>query len=373
MPFVQTLKLQNFRSYESLSLKDLAAGFTVLYGPNGAGKTNILEALSLLSPGRGLRGAGVLEIQRQQSPEGWGVFAALSDHTTLGTGLDPKTEKRTVRINGASVRGQTALAEVSSCVWLTPQMDRLFLDSSRERRKFLDRLVYAFDPGHAGRLTRYENAVRERSRLLQDGRHDPLWLGGLEAQIAETGVAIAAARLDFGARLQKACQQRQNDGFPLAELRVSGALEELLLRQPALEVEAIFAYQLKESRAKDALTGGAATGPHKSDLSVRYALKNMPAEQCSTGEQKALLIGLVLAHAGLIKAERGEAPLMLLDEVAAHLDQDRRRALYELLAETGAQVWLTGTDQSLFEAIEGRAQFLEVKGSVLGEGCQKVA
>lgn len=342
-------------------MADLAGGAVVLYGPNGAGKTNILEALSLLSPGRGLRGANALEIQRVSAPESWAAYTELSGHATIGTGLDPKTEKRSVKINGAVARGQNALAEVISCVWLTPQMDRLFLDSSRERRKFLDRLVYAFDPGHAGRLTRYENALRERSKLLQEGRGDPVWLQGLESQIAETGVAIAAARLEFADRLQKASIQNQNEHFPLAAIAVTGSLEELLGTIPALEVEAIFAYQLKESRKRDAVTGGAASGPHKSDLTVRYEAKKMAADQCSTGEQKALLIGLVLAHARLIAAEKGEAPLMLLDEVAAHLDEGRRKALYELLKETGAQVWLTGTDRSLFSAIEGEAQFFEVR------------
>lgn len=370
MPFVQTLKLGNFRSYETASLQGLARGMVVLYGPNGAGKTNILEALSLLSPGRGLRGAGALEMQRVNGPEAWGVFAELGGPggpNAIGTGLDPRTEKRSVRINGVAARSQNALAEYLSCVWLTPQMDRLFIDSARERRKFLDRLVFAFDPGHAGRLTRYETALRERSKFLQESRRETGWLEGLEAQIAETGVAIAAARLEFVTRLQKACLHSHTEHFPLAGITVTGSLEELLGQTPALEVEQIFRYQLKESRARDAQTGGAASGPHKSDLRIRYAAKKMPAEQCSTGEQKALLIGLILAHARLIAAERGVVPLMLLDEVAAHLDEGRRAALYGLLHDIGAQVWLTGTDRNLFTAIEGRAQFFEVREGVLLE------
>ncbi|MCD8497426.1 MAG: DNA replication/repair protein RecF [Alphaproteobacteria bacterium] len=372
MPFVQTLKLQDFRCYEGAQLGNLAeSAMVVLYGPNGAGKTNILEALSLLSPGRGLRGASAVEMQRVGAPHVWGVFSELFDRhgpVTIGTGLDPKTEKRNVKINGAPVRGQNALAEYLSCIWLTPQMDRLFIDSSRERRKFLDRLVFTFDPGHAGRLTRYETALRERSKVLQgEARKNAAWLDGLEAQIAETGVAIAAARLDFAVKLQKACLQSHTEHFPLAGLAVTGTIEELVSKTPALEVEQMFTYQLKQSRARDAQTGGAATGPHKSDLKVRYAAKQMPAEQCSTGEQKALLIGLILAHARLITAERGSPPLILLDEVAAHLDEGRRAALYGLLQALGAQVWLTGTDRNLFSAIEGQARFVEVRNGALRE------
>lgn len=363
MPFLQTLKLSNFRCYESAVLEEPGPGLVVLYGANGAGKTNILEALSLLSPGRGLRGAHTLEMQRNGGPEPWAVYTELSSTfgpTSIGTGLD-KGEKRSIKINGAPAKNQNALTDYLSCVWLTPQMDRLFIDSSRDRRKFLDRLVFAFDPGHAGRLTRYENALRERSKLLQTPSPDPAWLAGIESQIAETGVAISAARLEFAIRLQKACLQCHTEHFPLAHFTVTGGIEELLGREPALEVENIFKFQLRESRMRDAQTGGAASGPHKSDLRVRYAAKKMPAEQCSTGEQKALLIGLVLAHARLVMAERGAPPLLLLDEVAAHLDEGRRAALYSLLQQIGGQVWLTGTDRELFKSIEGGAPFYEVR------------
>ena len=369
MSALKTIKLHHFRCYEQTSLDNLSSGLIVLSGANGAGKTNILEAVSLLSPGRGLRGCRVMEAQKNDSSDPWAVAALLQSHygeeIRLGTGLDPNSrpgaEKRTIRINGNNGKSQAALGEYLSCIWLTPQMDRLFLDSSRERRKFLDRLIFAFDPGHSGRVTRYENALSQRSKLLREGAADNSWLAGLEQQMAETGIAIAAARLDFAHRLQAACEASDHAYFPLARFWVKGTIEELLTNAPALEVEDAFKYQLVESRQRDALTGGAATGPHKSDLVVSYAAKNMPADQCSTGEQKALLIGLILAHARLIKAERGAPPILLLDEVAAHLDEDRRAALYEILLDLGAQCWLTGTERDLFEAIEGRAQFFEVK------------
>lgn len=375
MSYLRSLNLTNFRCYGAARLDDLSSGLIVLHGANGAGKTNVLEAVSLLSPGRGLRGAKVMEIQSQNHGEAWAVAGELATDygpIKLGTGLDIETEKRVIRVNGQNVRGQNALAEHISCVWLTPQMDRLFLDSASHRRRFLDRLVFAFDPGHSGRVTRYENAMRQRSRVLGDGG-DMAWVEGLEAQMAETGCAIAAARLDFVERLQAACEALDHQYFPLARLSARGSVEEVLGKASALEAEEIFAAQLRESRARDAVTGGAANGPHKSDLNVVYAEKNMAADQCSTGEQKALLIGIILAHAALIKAERGATPILLLDEVAAHLDEDRRAALYDLLRALGGQVWLTGTDTNLFTAIEGKAQFFEVRDAeVLSYEVQQV-
>ncbi|MCB9982712.1 MAG: DNA replication/repair protein RecF [Rhodospirillales bacterium] len=370
MTFIRNLKLHNFRCYPEAALEDLRTGMIVLHGDNGAGKTNILEAISLLSPGRGLRGAKNLEIQCQEAPKGtgnpWAVAAQVQTEygpVQIGTGLEPSGDKRLIRVNGENVRGQMALAEYVACVWLTPQMDRLFLDSASHRRRFLDRLVFGFDPGHSGRVSRYENAMRQRAKLLGEGGADESWLGSLEAQMAETGVAIAAARMDFAQRLQAACRAAENPHFPTAHLTVRGTLEDLLVQASALEVESLFAYQLGASRAKDAVTGGAATGPHKTDLLVRYAAKDMAADQCSTGEQKALLIGITLAHARLISGERGFAPILLLDEVAAHLDEQRRAGLYAVLEDLGGQVWLTGADASLFTAIEGRAQFFEVRNA----------
>jgi DNA replication and repair protein RecF len=287
----------------------------------------------------------------------------------VGTGVD-ENGKRIVRINGVSGKPQIALSDYLACVWLTPQMDRLFLDSSGGRRRFFDKLIFAFDAAHAGRVTRYENAMASRSKLLREGKNDQSWLKSLEAQMAETGVAIAAARLDFLTRLQKACDlahENEETYFPKASLSLSGTIEELLSRAPAVEVEEMFTYQLSQSRTRDADTGGAATGPHKGDLLVRYKAKDMPADQCSTGEQKALLIGIILAHARLMRAERGQPPILLLDEVAAHLDEKRRAALFDLLVDLGGQVWMTGTDESLFAAATKTAQFWTVSGGQISK------
>jgi DNA replication and repair protein RecF len=372
MTFIKSLQLTDFRCYGGARLDNLAPGAVVLYGPNGAGKTNMLEAVSLLSPGRGLRGASAAEIQKQGAETAWAVASVaetLYGETRIGTGRDPATDKRIVRINGETAKSQSALSEYLSCVWLTPQMDRLFIDAPGTRRKFLDRLVFAFDASHSGRITRYENAMSQRSKLLKETLNpDPAWLAGLEAQMAETGVAIAAARLELTGRLQDACNRASASEeflFPKARLGLRGTVEELLRHAPALEIEDMLKYQFAQSRLQDAQSGGAASGPHKSDLLVSYAAKDMPAAQCSTGEQKALLIGIVLAHARLIAAERGAAPILLLDEVAAHLDETRRAALYDLLLAMKTQVWLTGTDESLFTALRGRGQFFKVENSRL--------
>lgn len=321
----------------------------------------------MFSPGRGLRGAKVQDMQKHDASDPWALAADLSTDIgiiKIGTGIDPVKDKRIVRINGETAKAQTALSDYLACVWLTPQMDRLFIEGASERRRFLDRLIFAFDPGHSGRVNRYDNAMRQRSKLLQgDEKPDPAWLDGLEAQMAETGIALSAARLDFIGRLQAACDKADDTHFPRARLQSSGTVEELLTKAPAVEVEDMIRYQLKESRVQDARTGGASSGPHKSDLVVHYAAKNMPAAQCSTGEQKALLIGLILAHAQLMAAERGAPPILLLDEVAAHLDEGRRAALYDLLGSLGGQVWMTGTDASLFDAIQSTAQFFHVESA----------
>ena len=367
MSFIQSLQLYNFRCYDNARMENVHGGLIVLCGPNGAGKTNILEAVSLLTPGRGLRSATNDEIQKKDVGGAWAIASHVETggaSVQIGTGIDPLGTKRSVRINGLPAKNQMALSDYLSCVWLTPQMDRLFLDTAGGRRRFFDKLIFAFDSGHAGRVTRYENAMAQRSKLLREGRGDASWLRSLESQMAETGIAIAAARLDFVIRLQRACDlahEREETFFPKAVLHLSGTIEELLSNSPAVEVEEMFAYQLGQSRTRDAETGGAATGPHKGDLRVRYAAKDMAADQCSTGEQKALLIGIILAHARLMQVERGAPPILLLDEVAAHLDVDRRAALFDLLAALGGQVWMTGTDESLFSAAQNQAQFWAVK------------
>lgn len=369
--YVSTLTLSQFRAYHHLRLQDLRPGLIVLHGPNGAGKTNLLEAISLLTPGRGLRGAKPDALQNATgSKPPWAVAGHYHDaysDVRLGTGFDPQAGKRIVRINGYTERSQTALAEHLSCVWLTPQMDRLFLESAGSRRRFLDRLIFAFDPGHAGRVTRYDKAMSQRSKLLRTGHErntpsDPTWLRALEAQMAESGCAIAAARQGFVTRLQQVCDQAPSatNSFPGARLALNGVLETELSQRSALDVEDRFKAQLETARPKDAVTGGAQTGPHKTDLLVTYAAKDMAAEHCSTGEQKALLIGIILAHAQLITTERGTPPLLLLDEVAAHLDESRRAALYDQLQQLGGQVWLTGTDENLFTAVRKKAQFFDV-------------
>ena len=383
MSFIQSLHLTNFRCYESAKILGIASNLVVLCGPNGAGKTNILESVSLLTPGRGLRNASHDEIQRIFSPlafglppasggnrrgeDGWSISSQIDTRgasVQIGTGFDRLANKRNVKINGVAAKSQMALSDYLSCVWLTPQMDRLFLDSSGGRRRFFDKLLFTFDSSHAGRVTRYENAMASRSKLLREGHHDDVWLKSLESQMAETGISIAAARNEFAVRLQKSCNLagREEEGwFPKARLYIQGTLEELLHKMPAVEAEELFAYQLKESRQKDSENGGAATGAHKSDFKVSYAAKNMEAPQCSTGEQKALLIGIILAHARLMHLERGAPPILLLDEIAAHLDEHRRAALFDLLIELGGQVWMTGTDISAFFAILNRAQFWGVE------------
>lgn len=363
MTFIRSLQLSHFRNYDGAQLRPLEPGAIVLYGANGAGKTNILEAVSLLSPGRGLRGAKIGEMQQAGTADGWAVAAEVETRygmMQVGTGRDPATDKRAVRINGASAKGQNALADILSCVWLTPQMDRLFLDAGSSRRRFFDRLVFAFDPGHAGRVTRYENALSQRAKILRaHDRPDEGWLDALEVQAAETGVAIAAARVDLLHRLQQACDANMDDEdlFPRAQLDLVGTLEGQAAHLPALEIEGRFRDHLRQARQRD---GGDTPphGPHRTDLAVTFAAKNMPAAQCSTGEQKALLIGIVLAHSRLIAAERGAPPILLLDEVAAHLDANRRAGLYRLLRALGGQAWLTGTDRVLFEAMASHAPLI---------------
>ncbi|MGP1397434.1 MAG: DNA replication/repair protein RecF, partial [Inquilinaceae bacterium] len=289
----------------------------------------------------------------------------------VGTGIDPgalpAATRRVVRIDGRSAASQVELGAVAAMAWLTPQMDRLFLEGAGNRRRFLDRLVYGFYPDHARHLSAYEQAMRERARLLKDDRRDAAWLSALEDAMATNGVAVAAARRDVVGRLRVAgaASRRGDDAFPAADLSIVGEVEQALSDGPALAAEDTVRTSLANSRRLDAITGGAATGPHRSDFVVRHADKDMPAGQCSTGEQKALLIGIVLANARLLAADRGMAPLLLLDEVAAHLDEGRRGALYEEILALGVQAWLTGTDRMLFGGLEGKARFYGVKDATV--------
>ena len=365
---VTRLVLTDFRNYREARLT-LGTEPVVLTGPNGAGKTNLLEALSLLAPGRGLRGAKLTEIDRRAERDGeapnsgWAIAAVVAMRhgaMRVGTGRDAAAgERRVVRIDGEQARGQMALGERLGVTWLTPPMDRLFLDGPSGRRRFLDRLVLGLDPQHGSRVAAYEQALRERSRLLRDGPADPAWLAALEEVMAEQGVAVAAARREAVQRLDRACLEAEGS-FPRARLTLVGAVEGWLQAMPALAAEVQLAAMLAANRHSDAQTGGAAIGPHRSDLAVELAEKGIAAEFASTGEQKALLISILLAHAALQRTIRGESPLLLLDEIAARLDASRRAALFEALLRLESQVWLTGTDEALFAPLRHQAQCLSV-------------
>ena len=363
---VTRLRLAEFRCYADATF-DGDDRPVVLTGPNGAGKTNMLEAVSYLGPGRGLRQARLADVDRRDGAGPWAVAATLSGlagPTEIGTGRDPESTRRAVRINGAPASGQSVLAEHVSIVWLTPQMDRLFADGAAARRRFLDRLVYGFDSTHAARIGAYEHAMRERLRLLKSGRRDDGWLSALEETMASRGVAIAAARREMAGRLDRACAQGA-EPFPAAGIAAVGHVEDWLDGGPALAAEDRLRDRLAACRDEDAAAGRTAAGPHRSDFAVRHLEKDMPADQCSTGEQKALLIAVVLADARLQAAERGVAPLLLLDEVAAHLDAGKRCALFAEILNLGAQAWLTGTDRRLFAELEPAAQFYTVADATM--------
>ena len=342
MAAVSRLALTDFRSYASASIEP-GSGFVLLFGENGAGKTNLLEAVSMLAPGRGLRGAALSDMARQGSSGGWAVAAKLGD-VDIGTGtLASAPERRQVRINGASA-SVNSLSEWLSVLWLTPAMDRLFTGSAGERRRFLDRLVLALEPAHAHHSTRYDAAMRARNKLLADEASDEAWLASLELAMAEHGSEVAGARGRAVAALDARLSEAPEDEFARAAIALEG--------WEARDLGSA----LHRNRARDAAAGRATEGPHRQDLAVLHRAKQMPAAQSSTGEQKALLLGLVLAHADLVTERRGEAPLLLLDEVAAHLDPVRRGALFERLKGRG-QVWMTATEAALFDGIGEASRF----------------
>lgn len=360
-PFAVTrLTLTDFRNFEALRL-DCGERMQALVGPNGAGKTNLLEALSLLAPGRGLRRAALGDLCRR----GTGTWSIAADIETddgprrLGTGVAVSSERREVRLDGAPLATSAQLDDVTGAVWLVPAMDRLLGEGSPPRRRFMDRLVHAGDPAHARQLRLYDHLLRERSQVLRSNRADPAWLSSLEQQLSAAGVAIAAARLEVIAELNHRLRARVSP-FPMATLAVSGTLERALAESAAIDVEERFAETLAQNRQIDAQTGGTAEGPHRSDLDVVDLDQGVAAAGQSTGRQKALLIGLMLAECRLFRDRKGFWPLLLLDEIGAHLDKTRRDQLAGELREIDAQIWLTGTEADLFTAFAGDARFLHV-------------
>jgi len=368
---IRRLTLTNFRSYRAADI-EVSGKLVVLVGPNGAGKTNLLEAISLLAPGRGLRRAVFEELAFSEADGGnghWAVVAEIEGMlglATLGTGLEPRIEgtaappARKCHIDREPVRSAAAFADHLRVVWLTPAMDTLFTGPAAERRRFLDRLALALDAEHTGRVAALEQSLRSRNRLLEQPQPDPHWLDAIEHETAELAVAVAALRAETTHRLQGALAARKDDAFPSAEIALTGWMERLLPKHPAVEIEDRYRQVLRENRARDAAAGRTTDGPHLSDLSVRYAPKAILAAEASTGEQKALLIGLVLAHAELIATMTGFAPVLLLDEVLAHLDPWRRAAFFATVARLGAQAWMTGADPAAFAAILGQAEVFEV-------------
>lgn len=366
------LKLSDFRNYAELSLR-LDARHVVLTGDNGSGKTNLLEAVSFLSPGRGLRRAVLSEVTRVGAEAtGFSIFAdveGMDGEVAIGTGIDGEGEtlSRRLRLNGTSVRSVDELTDHLRVLWLTPSMDGLFTGSSAERRRFLDRLVLSLDPTHGRRASDFEKAMRGRNRLLSEGRFDPVWLDGIEKQMAELGIAMAVARHEMLGLLRTLMESRTDEaGFPKASLSLSGFMDDEFHR-PAVDLEDDYLVTLKEGRYRDAAAGRTLEGPHRADLLVRHAEKDMDAGRCSTGEQKALLVGLVLAHAQLTANMTGYAPILLLDEIAAHLDEGRRAALFDLVHALGGQSFMTGTDAAMFSALGDRAQFFNVSHGSIGE------
>jgi DNA replication and repair protein RecF len=377
---ITRLILTDFRNYDYLKVETDKRP-VVLTGHNGSGKTNLLEAISFLAPGRGLRRARLSDASNKSGAGRWAVAADVwspRGKCTLGTGLVSVPEesgnkegygRRSVKIDGQVVNSSSALADELRVNWLTPQMDRLFQEGASGRRRFLDRLTFGFDPTHGKRTAVFEKVMRERNRLLKQGRYDAHWITSLERTLSESGIAIAAARQETVDRLNAAMTDDGSglisSAFPKAALDVSGTVEEWLQQMPALAAEDVYRERLEAVRHIDEKAGSTTLGPHRSDLGVLHKDKNLPAGMCSTGEQKALLVSIILADARLQAGQQGQAPILLLDEITAHLDQTRRRALFDEIEQMEAQAWMTGTDYTLFAEFGDRAQFLTVdSGSV---------
>jgi DNA replication and repair protein RecF len=354
------LALTDFRNYPRLTWRP-AARMTVITGPNGSGKTNILEAVSMLAPGRGLRGARLAELARHDGDGRWAIagrFAGPAGAADIGTGTAPDgpSDRRVFRLDGQPPRSQAAIAAVFAAVWLTPQMDRLFQEGASSRRRFLDRLVWALEPGHAREIAAHDSAMTQRNRLLAQGGADPAWLAGLEDSMVRHAVAAAAARRALVTRLNAALAGGAAGAFPAARLGLLDPIAERLDGEPALAVEDWLRHALAQSRQRDAAAGSASLGAHRADLALSDAATGLPAARASTGQQKALLIGTVLGHAALIAEARGTPPLLLLDEPMVHLDQMRRASLLDALAASPAQALMTGTDGEVFAPLAGAAE-----------------
>jgi DNA replication and repair protein RecF len=365
---IHRLTLTHFRNYRAASL-ETRADVVVLVGPNGAGKTNCLEAISFLSPGRGLRRATLEDVADNQGNGSWAVSAEIEGAlglATLGTGIDPAgtegtANTRRCRIDREPVSSATAFGDHLRMVWLTPAMDGLFVGAASERRRFFDRLVLAIDSQHSGRVAALERSLRSRNRLLEVRNYDDHWCEAIEHETAELAVAVAATRAQTAVKLASVLRERgEASVFPSALISLDGWMENALLSEPATSVEDRYRQVLRDSRARDAIAGRTLNGPHLTDLQVIYAPKEMPARDASTGEQKALLIGLVLAHANLVAGTTGIRPLLLLDEVVAHLDPSRRAALFAELAKLGAQVWMSGADPAAFAEVSATAEIFNV-------------
>jgi DNA replication and repair protein RecF len=365
---IHRLSLTHFRNYRTATLQ-VTGDMVVLVGPNGAGKTNCMEAVSFLSPGRGLRRATLEDIADNQGDGSWAVSAEVEGAlglATLGTGIDPPTGEasnaRRCRIDREPVGSATAFGDHLRMVWLTPAMDGLFMGAGSERRRFFDRLVLAIDSEHSSRVSALERSLRSRNRLLEVRNYDDHWCDAIERETAELAVAVAASRGQTAAKLATMLHERGTaSAFPSAEIMLDGWMENALLQEPATAVEDRYREILRASRPRDAAAGRTLDGPHLTDLQVIYAPKSMPARDASTGEQKALLIGLVLAHATMVAEMTGIVPLLLLDEVVAHLDPNRRKALFGELAKLGAQVWMTGADPAAFVDIGPTGEIFDVE------------
>src|SRR6202163_1223122 len=366
---IHRLTLKHFRNYSAASLQ-ARADMVVLVGPNGAGKTNCLEEISFLSPGSGLRRATLEDVADNQGDGSWAVSAEVEGAlglATLGTGIDaPGSEgaatSRRCRIDREPVGSANAFGDHLRMVWLTPSMDGLFMGAASERRRFFDRLVLAIDSEHSSRVSALDRSLRSRNRLLEVRNYDDHWCDAIERETAELAVAVAATRGQTATKLAAMLRARgETSAFPSAQIMLDGWMENALGSEPATAVEDRYREILRAGRARDAAAGRTLDGPHLTDLEVIYAPKNMPARDASTGEQKALLIGLVLAHAGLVAEMTGITPLLLLDEVVAHLDPSRRAALFDELSKLGAQIWMTGADPQAFKDVGTGGEIFEVE------------